>query len=133
VKVRLMNSFLRFLGMVSAAIALVASFYMATIASQDWIVRHELKSESGTQFGNDLCQEIRGCLTLTVEPKYDWASATVLVTYHIKVAPGGAKGDELAGIVKRMVDAQTGVLGLALRASGSSFDVTTPPIPRKAK
>jgi len=114
---------LRVLGAMCAVVALVSSLYMAGIAVHERFVRDELQTDSAGPFSDSLCHEIRGCLGLTVEPKYDWMKATMTIAYHIRLANDGATKDEIAATVKRVADAQTGLFGQALHTSQSTLDI----------
>lgn len=128
-----MNTFLRLLGAMCAAVALAMSLYMAGIAVHEKFVRHELQTDSVAPFIDNLCHEIRGCLGLTVEPKYDWMKATMTIAYHIRVAKDGATKDEIADTVNRVADAQTGLFGWVLHTSQSTLDITMTPAMKKSR
>ena len=128
-----MSMFLRVLGAMCAIVALALSLYMAGIAAHDKFVRHELQSDSVGPFSDSLCHEIRGCLGLTVEPRYDWMKATMTIAYHIRLANDSATKEEIADTVKRVADAQTGLFGWALHTSQSTLDVATTPVLKESR
>ena len=128
-----MNTFLRLLAAMCATTALILSLYMAGIAAHERFVRHELQSDSASPFIDSLCQKIPGCLGLSIEPKYDWMNANMVITFHVRISADGAKRNEIDNTLKQATAAQTGLLGWALHSSRSTLDVTTAPIPRKPK
>jgi len=128
-----MNTFLRWLGALCAFTALALSLYMAGLAAHEQIVRHELQLDSVVPLADRLCRDVRGCLTLSIEPKYDWTRGNMAITYHVRVSADGAKRDEIENTLKQAAAAQTGLLGWALHSSRSTLDIATAPIPRKPK
>jgi hypothetical protein len=128
-----MNTFLRCIGALCAVAALLLSLYMAGLVVHEAIVRYELQSDSASPFIDSLCQKIPGCLELTVEPRYDWMKAKMVITYHVRISADGAKRDEIETTLNEVAAAQTGLLGWALHSSHSTLDIATTPVVRRSK
>ncbi|MFA6311006.1 MAG: hypothetical protein WCV99_11170 [Sterolibacterium sp.] len=128
-----MNTTLRLLGAICAIVAMILSLIMAAMAIHEQIVRYELRPDTAGTFTDQLCQKIPGCLKLTVEPTSDWMNGTMVITFHVGIAAGGAKKEEIQNTLNEATAAQTGLLGWALHSSRSKLDVTTAPIPRRPK
>lgn len=128
-----MRMFLRVLGAMCAVVALVTSLYMAGIAVHEKFVRQELQIDSAGPFIDSLCHEIRSCLGLTVEPKYDWMRTNMTIAYHIRITADGASRDEISNTLKQASDAQRGLLGWALHTSQSTLDIAMTPAMKKSR